>query len=107
MEGGDPGHAGSGLTRLHTALESADPATRVAAVLQARPGPGVEQALVATLADPDARVRRASVAALARLEGPVATRALIRASATDPSASVRAEAVDALGRLLAQPGGRA
>ena len=95
---------GLGLSELHAALGSDDPARRADAVRRVRSDPGVEQALVETLSDPDEGVRRASVTALGRLGGPVATRALIRMSAIDPSPEVRGDAVEALGRLARQGG---
>jgi HEAT repeat protein len=89
-----------GLEELHEALTSTDPVVRAEAALRARPDPGVEQALIATLSDHHPHVRQAAVAALARFGGPRVIRALIRVSSTDPSPIVREESVDALGRML-------
>lgn len=96
-------HAGGpwlGLSELRAALSSPDPGVRAHAIQRARPEPGIQEALIEALRDPSADVRRAAVRALARLQGPRATRALIQVSTGDLSVSVRTEAVAALGRIL-------
>ncbi|HEY3211090.1 MAG TPA: HEAT repeat domain-containing protein [Actinomycetota bacterium] len=97
----DPAGAPSlGLSELRAALASPDPGVRARAIRRARPEPGVQEALIEALRDASADVRRATVRALARLQGPRATRALIQVSTGDLSVSVRAEAVAALGKIL-------
>lgn len=97
----DPAGAPSlGLFELRAALSSADPAVRARAIPRVRPEPGVQEALIEALRDPSADVRRAAVRGLARLRGPMVTRALISLSTDDLAVSVRAEAVAAIGRIL-------
>ena len=95
-----------GAPELRAALQAGSLIDRVAAVRRVLPGPGVVQAVVEALGDPAAEVRVAAIHALARLGGPVGSRALLGVSVEDPSPTVRAEAVAALGRELnrATPG---
>jgi HEAT repeat protein len=88
------------LADLQAALTSRDPARRMAAIQAAGSAPGVEQVLIAALADSNELVRVAAIRALAPLNEPKGVRALIRAAAQDPSPRVRAEAMAGLGRIL-------
>jgi HEAT repeat protein len=81
-------------------LRSPDPAVRALALDRAAPGAGVEEVLVVALGDVSTQVRRAAARAIGRIDGPLATRALIERSAADLSPGVRAEAASALGRIL-------
>jgi HEAT repeat protein len=56
--------------------------------------------LVVALGDGSSRVRRAAARAIGRIDGPLATRALLERSSADLSPAVRAEAASALGRIL-------
>jgi hypothetical protein len=87
-------------TELRSALASADPSLRAAGLNRARPGPGVEQAVVEALADTEVDVRLAALRALVRLRGPRGTGILIEVAASDLSPAVRAEAVAAIARIL-------
>ena len=89
-----------GLAELREALASADARTRARAIERARDEPGVEQALMEALRDPDPGVRRSAVRRLGDLAGPRVARALIEVSEGDLSVSVRAEEVSVIGRLL-------
>jgi HEAT repeat protein len=103
-----PAVPGVGLGELRAALASSDPARRASALARARLEPGVGDAMISALSDPNEEVRRASVRALTRLRTPAAIRAVAAACSRDMSPSVRAEAVAALGRMLAaDAGGRA
>jgi len=90
-----------GAARLRDTLAHGGPAERVAAILSAPPGPGLEPALIEALADPEPAVRMTAVRALAALARARGTRALMRVSLADPSPDVRVDAVDAVGRILA------
>jgi HEAT repeat protein len=102
----DPRAPSLGLAELRAALASPDPAVRARAVPRVRQERGVQEALIEALRDASPDVRRAVVRALARMEGPTATRELIRVSTDDLSVAVRAEAVAALGRILESRRGR-
>jgi HEAT repeat protein len=103
-----PAVPGVGLGELRAELASTDPARRASALARARPEPGVDEAMISALSDPNEEVRRASVRGLAQIGTPAAIRAVSAACSRDLSPSVRAEAVAALGRMLAAgAGGRA
>jgi HEAT repeat protein len=100
--GHGPGDAALGAGELRQALGSPDPALRAAALDRARPGPGVEEILVGALRDHSPEVRRAAARAIGRVDGPVATRALMEQLSGDLSVRVRLEAVAAIGRILSE-----
>lgn len=97
--GGEP-RGGLSASALRSALRSPDPAVRAHALDAVALGPGVEEMLVVALGDGSSRVRRAAARAIGRIDGPLATRALLERSSADLSPAVRAEAASALGRIL-------
>jgi HEAT repeat protein len=91
---------GPKLAGLRDALASKDAPTRAEGILRAPNVPGVEELLIAALADPVTEVRRAAVRALGRMGGARGLRAIMDVSSQDLSPSVRAEAVAVLGRTV-------